>query len=94
MSSALTNSLLLLNEIRDQLNASKSYNSNKKASPHKHPQHYDKTREFTTSKMTEQNDPGYTVTTASSVQEEEPLRIELNRKALSVLNTPHTPPIS
>jgi hypothetical protein len=94
MSSALTNSLLLLNEIRDQLNASKSYNSNKKASPHKQPPTYEKNREFTTSKNTEQMDAGYTVTTASSIQEEEPLRVELSRKAYNVINTPHTPPIS
>jgi hypothetical protein len=80
MSSALTNSLQLLNEIRDQLNASKSQNSIKIAPLEK--------------LSARGNDlPDQYHTTTSVTTEEEPLRVELNRRAFNNI-IGSTPPVS
>ena len=80
MSHALTNSLQLLNEIREQLNASKTYSTNK-ASPF----------EKISARAPEIADQYVTGTSVTS--EDEPLRVELNRRAHSH-NIGSTPPVS
>jgi len=87
MSSALTNSLMLLNEIREQLNASK-IPAKKGASPLK-TSAFDKS--FPLSGKQQDLHDSY-ATGTSLATEEEPLRVELNRRAMQQFG--NTPPVS
>lgn len=87
MSNALTNSLMLLNEIREQLNVSKTH-AKRTGSPLK-ASTFEKQNPISLRQPELQDNY---LTGTSMATEEEPLRVELNRRAFQ--NFGNTPPVS